>query len=82
MKEAENDRENLKNDDNNVSDEECRPWLGDSNVTVCSVCNRLWEDYTKKGNWLLCNICEEYICPVWMPKVTDLEGDFYCKNCT
>ena len=25
MKEAENDRENLKNDDNNVSDEECRP---------------------------------------------------------
>ena len=25
MKEAENDRENLKNDDNNLSDEKCRP---------------------------------------------------------
>ena len=44
MKEAENDRENLKNDDNNVSDEECRPWLGDSDETVCSICNHLRKD--------------------------------------
>lgn len=41
MKEVENKREDHKNDENNVSDKECRPGLGDSNETVCSFCNRL-----------------------------------------
>ena len=43
-----------------------------------SICNH----YTKEGNWLICNICEEHICPVGMAKGPDLEQDLYCKNCT
>ena len=28
------------------------------------------------------NICEEYICPVCMPKGTDLKQHIYCKKRT
>ena len=77
---AENDAEDLRNDKNDISDKD--EDLDDSNETVCSICNRLWRDYTKKRNWLICDICDELICPVCMPKVTDLEQEFYCKSCT
>ena len=80
MKEVENNTEDLRNDENDVSDED--EDLEESNETVCPICNCLWRDYTKKGNWLICAICNEYIYPVCVPKGTDLEQDFYCKNCT
>ena len=55
MKEVENNTEDLRNDENDVSDKD--EDLEDSDETVCSICNSLWRDYTKKGNWLICNIC-------------------------
>ena len=49
MKEVENNTEDLRNDENDVSDKDEN--LEDSDETVCSICNSLWRDYTKKGNW-------------------------------
>ena len=48
MKEAENDTEDLRSDKNYISEE--GEDLDDSNETICSICNRLWRDYTKKRN--------------------------------
>ena len=80
MKEVKNNTEDLRNDENDVSDED--EDLKDSDETVCSICNHLCRDYTKKGNWLICDICDEYKCLICVPKGTDLEQGFYCKNCT
>ena len=80
MKEVENNTEDIRNDENYVSDED--EDLEDSDKTVCSICNCLWRDYMKTGNWLIYDTCNEYMCLVCVPKGTNLEQDFYCINYT
>ena len=35
-----------------------------------------------KGNWQICNLCDEYICLVRVPKKTDSNDEFYGKKCS
>ena len=80
MKEAENHAEDLRNDENDISDED--EDLEDSNETVCSNCNCLRRVYRKKRNWLTCDICNQFICPVCMAKgASILNNNFTAKNC-
>ena len=50
--------------------------------TTCSLCGQLWRKYTKKGQWLICDLCDQYICPKCVPRDTDYADDFYCTKCT
>ena len=52
--------------------------------TRCIMCNRLWRKYNGKEQWLICDICDEYVCPKYVPDNTDLDDDFFgkCGKCT
>ena len=50
--------------------------------TACLVCGRLWKTYTKRGEWLICDICDQYVCPKCVPKEIDYEDDFFCQRCS
>ena len=36
--------------------------------TACVVCGRLWKAYTKKGERLICDICDQYVCRKCVPR--------------
>ena len=63
MKDTEKNVEDLKNDENGEDED-----LDNSSETVWSICNCLQRGYMKKGYWLICDICEKYICLVCIPK--------------
>lgn len=46
------------------------------------VYGHLHKDNSLKGNWQICNLCDEYICLVRVPKKTDSNDDFYGKKCS
>ena len=48
----------------------------------CIMCNWLWRRYTGKGQWLICDICDENVCPKCIPDNADLDDDFFCGKCT
>ena len=46
------------------------------------VYGHLYKHNNLKGNCLICNLCDQYICLVCVPKKTDSNDDFYGKKCT
>ena len=35
----------------------------DLDNTACILCGTLWRIYIRKGTWLICDICDDYVCP-------------------
>ena len=57
----------LSNDESSVEEE------GDG--TTCSICKILWVELMEKcGDWVQCDICDEYICPKCYDK-RDISAD-------
>ena len=45
---------------------------------------KYWSTYKgkKSKNWLICDLCDQYICPKCVPKDVDLNKDFFCSDCS
>ena len=50
----------------------------------CKQCGRYWSIYKgkKSENWLICDLCNQYICLKCVPKDVDLNKDFFCNDCS
>ena len=60
--------------DNESSDDE-------DDDTSWKQCERYWFTYKgkKSENWLICDLCDQYICPKCVLKDVDLNKDFFCN---
>ena len=54
----------------------------DLDNTACILCGTLWRIYIPKGTWLICDICDDYMCPKCVQKNTDLKAEFHCSKCS
>lgn len=54
----------------------------DLDNTACILCGTLWRIYIRKGTWLICDICDDYVCPKCVQKNTDLKAEFHCSKCS
>ena len=53
----------------------------DDDDTSWKQCGRYWFTYKgkKSVNWLICDLCDQYICPKCVLKDVDLNKDFFCN---
>ena len=49
----------------------------------CLNCGQIWSTYEGADSelWLICDICDRYVCPKCIPPDTNLSEDFYCMDC-
>lgn len=48
--------------------------------TTWHACDHLWGEYNRKDRWVICNLCDVFVCPVLFLKKTDANYDFYLKD--
>lgn len=50
---------------------------------ICLNCGQIWSTYegTDSEVWLICDICDKYVCPKCIPPDTDLSEDYFCMDC-
>ena len=63
-------------ENNNVSDGNASDVV---DQIACTGCSCLLRKYRRKGSWLICDICNEYVCHVCVPNDTDL-GNFNARS--
>ena len=64
----------------NVKDHEEQELSEEGVGRASNICGALWKTYTKKGTWLICNTCDDYVysCECVLAD-TDSDYDFhYC----
>ena len=55
----------------------------DGDHTQCITCGIEWSVYARGSNevWVICDNCDEYVCPQCVPTETNLDVDFFCNLC-